>query len=172
MDTTSLTSGLKIIMFLVSYAPLFVVLMLLQWPNTTIIYFLIGFTVLPTAIALWALSSLEKLNGRPLKIMKSENRNYLLLEYIVTYIFPFVIPLDTLGQKTAFTLLFIFIGFLYYKSNMFHINPTLALLGYSLSEVETDTGENYSIISKKDISGKKQIFIEDMGRSLGVVVCH
>lgn len=84
----------------------------------------------------------------PKIIKKIDDQNYEHLTFLTTYIIPFVrVKLE--GRDLLITiLLLIIIGAIFVKTNLFYKNPTLALLGYRLYKVDTETTQNLIFISK------------------------
>lgn len=75
----------------------------------------------------------------PIKITNIENINHEHLTFLATYIIPLIcIDFSKPQNLVVFTLLLIIIGSIYIKTNLFYANPTLALLGYYIYQVETD----------------------------------
>lgn len=96
---------------------------------------------------------LEGTTQLPTEITKISNKNADYLAFLSTYIVPLVfIDFSSRRQIVILLLLLISIGVMYVKTDMFLSNPTLALLGYRIYEVETD-GDNVSgiIISQGEI---------------------
>lgn len=78
----------------------------------------------------------------PITISKIENINYENLTFLATYIIPLVvIPLDTLKERIVFVILLFFIGLVFVRTNIFYMNPSLAILGFSIYRVSDTTGK-------------------------------
>jgi len=100
----------------------------------------------------------------PKIIKKIEDQNYEHLTFLTTYIIPFLrVKLE--GRDLLITiLLLIIIGGIFVKTNLFYKNPSLALLGYKLYKVDTETATNLVFISKENLKlGEKvhQIHLSD-----------
>lgn len=87
----------------------------------------------------------------PKIIKKIDDQNYEHLTFLTTYIIPFVrVKLE--GRDLLITiLLLIIIGAIFVKTNLFYKNPTLALLGYRLYKVDTETSQNLIFISRQSL---------------------
>lgn len=85
----------------------------------------------------------------PKIIRKIDDQNYEHLTFLTTYIIPFVrVKLE--GRDLLITvLLLIIIGAIFVKTNLFYKNPSLALLGYRLYKVDTETQQNLIFISRQ-----------------------
>lgn len=74
----------------------------------------------------------------PTKIIHIKNINYEHLTFLTTYIIPLVcIDIKQPRYFFVFVILLVIIGCIYIKTDLFYANPTLALLGYYIYEVET-----------------------------------
>lgn len=95
----------------------------------------------------------------PLKVIEVRNRNSDYLAFLATYILPLVfVNFSSRRQVAILVLLLIAIGFMYVKTDMFLSNPTLALLGYKIYEIQTeDKGICGVIISQNDIEVDESI---------------
>lgn len=104
----------------------------------------------------------HELNGTtqlPTKVTKLCNKNADYLAFLSTYIIPLVfVDFDSKRQVLILLLLLISIGFMYVKTDMFLSNPTLALLGYKIYEIQTENEDIYGImISQGDIEEGEKI---------------
>lgn len=85
----------------------------------------------------------------PEKITIIENVNYEHLTFLATYLLPFLtFNLSEDRNSLIFFLILIIIGMIYVKTNMYYMNPTLALLGYHVYRISTQNRQNIIIISK------------------------
>jgi hypothetical protein len=103
-----------------------------------------------------------KLNGTtmlPLKVTKVCNRNSDYLAFLATYILPLVfVNFSSKRQVVILILLLIAIGFMYVKTDIFLSNPTLALLGYKIYEIQTEDEKIYGVmVSQNDIEINESI---------------
>jgi hypothetical protein len=107
----------------------------------------------------------------PFKITKIENMNYEHLTFLSTYIIP-LIAFDLSKIKYAFVLLILLIaiGAIYVKTDMFHANPSLALLGYHIYKVDGDfrTGsrQDIIIISRQKLSLNLKVSYRKLGEKI------
>ena len=75
----------------------------------------------------------------PLRVVKIEPLNYETLVFIATYVIPLAgFNFNEIRQVLVFFVLLGSIGLIYIKTNIFHTNPSLVLLGYKLYRI---TGE-------------------------------
>lgn len=115
-----------------------------------------------------------KLDGSlrtPFKIIKIENSNYEHLTFLSTYIIP-LIAFDLEQIKYAFVLLILLIaiGAIYVKTDMFHANPSLALLGYRIykvnGEFRTGIREDITVISRQKLSLSEKVGYKKLGEKI------
>lgn len=148
--------------YLISLNPLFFLLAILtsdfqqNFKDNTFAFISLSL-FLVSFVAMWYLNDLSKdAKNLPVTVLKVANINYENLVFLATYIIPLVaIPLNTLKEKVVFVLLLLFVGKIFIRTNIFYSNPSLAILGYNIYQIEGNA-ENY-----KDciiiIKGKLQV---------------
>lgn len=88
----------------------------------------------------------------PKKIKKIKNLNYEHLTFLTTYIIPFIcFDLDDTRNTIIFIFLLVIIGAIYIRTNLFYSNPTLALLGYQIYQVETESASDLILITQGEL---------------------
>lgn len=107
----------------------------------------------------------------PFKITKIENANYEHLTFLSTYIIPLIaFDLQQLRYALVLLILLIAIGAIYVKTNMFHANPSLALLGYHIYKVDgefrTGVREGITIISRQKLSISEKVSYKKLGEKI------
>jgi hypothetical protein len=172
--TTKLRFLAKFTLFVTSYLPLFVLLIVRQiydgWANLiwgglsqeSIFLFLnkFGLSVVLSVIsvggivgAVWTFQNLRMnaANGSPAKLVDVKNKNNESIGYIATYIIPFLFDkLSGPFEFFAITFLLVVIFNIYVNSTMLIINPVLGMW-YSIYEITYTQGEtkkNGMIISR------------------------
>lgn len=71
------------------------------------------------------------------KVNRIENKSYEHLVFLTTYIIPLVaFDFSNYKYQALFMVLIFFIGLMYSKTDMYFSNPSLAILGYSIFNVE------------------------------------
>lgn len=140
---------IKILLFLSSYAPLFLICAISQKNNRTLWHgdvwgFGILSVVLLALVAVGVVAALlivghsRKMAATSLHALEISKSSQDTLAYLVTYLVPFVtFSFDAKSALLADFMLLLFIGVLYLQSNMLYLNPTLALFGYRLYRVKT-----------------------------------
>lgn len=76
-----------------------------------------------------------------IKILKISSKQSDPLAFLASYFVPLVsFQLNIPSHEIVLVLLFIIIGAMYVKGGLFHMNPTLLLLGFKMYDVEYDHG--------------------------------
>ncbi len=148
----------RYMLFVSSYLPLFVILFLLNIDNLFLCLVLITIMVITlTTLKLYLDHPLKVQPNQKIILNKISNKGSEALNYVVTYIIPFIsFNSNIFGGKQglnlptliAFIILFLVIGSLYMYNNLYHINPTLTLF-YDIHTAKKENGKNTIIISTK-----------------------
>lgn len=89
----------------------------------------------------------------PQTVIKIKDINYETVTFLITYIIPllfFVVGTDLSIYRNFILLILVLliIGIIYCKTNMFYSNPTLAILGFHVYQIETKVNEEMIVIIK------------------------
>lgn len=167
-----LRGAVKWLLFLSSYIPLYIILIFKHRDITLTIpqidtpllssfagyvvpvislgWFLIGVV---SALILYAVFNLRVSKGAEdfKRVESYRSRDDLITNYILVYIFPFVVlDYSNFVDWFAFVIFFLVIGIVQVKSNHLYVNPVLALFDYRIYEV--DTGDRIlTLVSKGEI---------------------
>jgi hypothetical protein len=191
-----LKGGARLALFLVSYVPLFLILIIQQlykysehltWGglNPESIYLFIKYfgavSVLVTAsllglLGLWLLianvSRRAQLSGDAVTIIDIENKNSESISYLFTYLIPFVFQdLSDPISVLSVTILLVVTFLIYTNSSMLLINPTISMW-YSLYQIEyiehgTEKKKKGMILSKdKYLEEHDQVKLKRLGHRL------
>jgi hypothetical protein len=141
----------QLALFLSSYSPLFVVFALL---NSFGGGFSSWLCLALAAIGLGLLVVLYKVARRfspsDLNVTSSQVRDGDAIAYIATYLVPFAaVAVTTPRERGALGLFVLLIAVLYVRSELFYINPILALVGYRLFQVTTPMGTSVVLLTRK-----------------------
>ena len=147
-----MTAFAQVLLFLSSYAPLFAVFALLDsfgrgWPSvacavTAVVGCLMPLVVLPLVK--------KKVTPLPLRVVTSQLRDGDALAYVATYLVPFAaIGATTPRERLALGLFFLMLAVIYVRSELFYINPLLALAGLRLFQVTTPKGASVVLITRR-----------------------
>jgi hypothetical protein len=156
MKSTKLKLPAIIILFITSYIPLFILLIISQLKQNKkylnysedgfyCFFKMFGLSIFLTIVIFIGFYSLKQLlenfksninNGDLVKIVEVENKNSESIAYISTYIVPFVFQ-DTneFLDLVSIFLILILIFFIYVKSDMIVVNPILNIR-YSIYQIE------------------------------------
>jgi hypothetical protein len=138
-------------LFVSSYSPLFAVFALLDsfgsgWPTRVCIGLAMVGLLLPMVVFLAA----RRLAPQSLQVEAALVRDGDALAYIATYLVPFAAIMATTARERGALGLFVFlIAVLYVRSELFYINPLLALVGYRLFQVTTPSGVSVVLLSRR-----------------------
>lgn len=139
----------QFLLFLSSYCPLLAVFALLDsfgsgWPSQVCAGLAIIGLLIPIAVLLVA----RRIAPQSLHVESSQIRDGDALAYIATYLVPFAAITATTARERGALGLFVFlIAVIYVRSELFYINPLLALVGYRLFQVTTPTGSSVVLLS-------------------------
>jgi hypothetical protein len=164
-------------LFLGSYAPLFMLLLLTQLGNKVLGKFEVHrltintlplvLAVLCIAGAVYVLSFIKAANSIAptlIHIKAVERSTQDTLAYLITYLIPFVgFSFVSINYLFANALILIFIGVLYVQSNMVYLNPTMSLFGYRVYKIEVkDT--NLLMLAKTHLKPQTTIKASSLNR--------
>lgn len=168
-----LRSGVKWLLFLSSYIPLYLILSVkhrsatVSIPETAIpIFQSISGVTLPWLSIIWlmvagisgiilklTLDVRKSKGGEDIKeVDELRSRDDLITNYILVYIFPFVIlDYTNITNWLAFVLFFLTIGVIQVRSSQLYVNPVLAFFDYRVYEIHTE-GEVLTVLSRSSMS--------------------
>ena len=193
LRTNYLRTVPKLILFLTSYSPLFVCIIVRQlYYNRSFLHFagfnktgilcllqkfglsiflgfLLALVILGTIIFIKKLRSISK-NGNNVTVKSISNKNAESIGYIATYIIPFLFQsFDELGDIIPLLILLIIIYRIYVTSSLLLVNPVLNCR-YSLFEMEYeekgDIKQGLMISPYRDIYESDNIKIFNIGYKL------
>jgi hypothetical protein len=136
----------RILFFLSSYVPLFVIIGILvfqkNWIAATVIFFLSAcFTFALWFYVHYYYRHTHKRGFSKLRAYRSRDSEA--MSYIASYIVPFAtFPLDGWTQILALTVFLGVLLMLYVNSNMIYVNPLLNVVGYHLYEIEVEYSDH------------------------------
>jgi hypothetical protein len=144
----------RAVLFLSSYAPLFVVLAIRGMHRDTLALTaglaLCGIAVLSVSVLRYWIGKAQTFAPFPTTVARASPRDDLAVAYIVTYILPFAgVNLSSGRDLAALVLIFAITLLVAVRTNLFYVNPILNLLGYHIHEVEDAAGRFIALISKR-----------------------
>jgi hypothetical protein len=136
---------LRSLLFLSSYAPVFLILALTQYGLSCVLFLLSAFLLFAGVVGVVLFGAIANRRTRQrMTVIEIEARDADLAGYLVGYLLPFVgIAANDWRDVAAFVLFFVFLGIVYVNSRMIYVNPVLALLGYHLYEVKATTSPDH-----------------------------
>jgi hypothetical protein len=161
---------IKWLLFLSSYVPLFFILVFKHWsiqytvrggeiplvgaiPTMRVPYISVVWTILIIVSLLGLYVAINVRTSREPKekdIDSPKSRNELITNYILVYIFPFVVlEYTNFVDWLAFIVFFFVIGVVQVRANQLFVNPILAICQYDVYEAEID-GEPVLLLTRKD----------------------
>ena len=138
-------------LFLSSYCPLFAVFALLDSFGTGApSWICLGLAVLGPVLLYAMLRVAHRLGPQALHVETSQIRDGDAMAYIATYLVPFAAVAATTNRERGALLLFVLlISVLYVRSELFYVNPLLALVGYRLFQVSTPGDTSVVLITQR-----------------------
>ena len=160
----------RILLFLSSYVPLFLIIGILvfakSWLAASVIFFLAAcFT-----FTLWLyLRYFRRKNKRAFsRLSDYHSRDSEAMSYIASYIVPFAtFSLDVLPQILALAIFVLVLLVLYVNSNMIYVNPLLNLAGFHLYEIEVEHGEQSRYyLARKRLARNELIYYVEISKDV------
>ena len=129
----------RVLLFLTSYCPLLVIIMIDYLDNMYVVASLAAIIVLSIAFIRRVFGELEETSGSYNVVKgKVENTSKYIVQYFMAYLIPFFAVVDGGWESVAQYLLALAImAILYIKSDAIYINPTMAILGYNIYKVSS-----------------------------------
>lgn len=187
----SLRTPFKWGIFLSSYIPLFLILALKHYSVKVVfptrlfghhlsqyaglkIPALTIFWLILSVIAYWLLKLVFRVRLArepiPKKITRVSSRNDAVTNYLLVYIFPFVVlDYTQVVNWIAFIAIFIVIGIIQVRSSHLYVNPVLGLKGYNIYEAET-ADERMLLLTPQRIHGETSISAVELSRGVYIEV--
>lgn len=142
-----LTKFSRFVWFLSSYTPLWLILIILNFPcnlrDKKSIFWVLFFLIITIISNNYVRIELKKIrildNDEPniIIVKKAKRINNVSVEYIITYAMSFItFDLYNLKGIISFILLISFFAYLYIKNNQIMYNPMLEICGYKFFEIE------------------------------------
>jgi hypothetical protein len=137
-------------LFLSSYAPLFMILAIRNWDRS---YITVALLLLSLASVVWLrvfLHQAAKLGKVTVDVVRSTSRDGDIVSYIVSYLLPFLaIDFGKAADVLSVIVLLMVIALLYVHSNLIYVNPLLAAMGFHLAEIEEASGKVSILLSRR-----------------------
>jgi hypothetical protein len=146
-----MTAFAQVSLFLSSYSPLFVVFALLDsFGGGTSSWLCLAVAAIGLVLLLILYKVARGFAPQNLNIVSSQIRDGDAIAYIATYLVPFAaIAATTARERGALGLFVLLIAVLYVRSELFYINPLLAVVGYRLFQVATPSGASVVLLTRQ-----------------------
>lgn len=90
-------------------------------------------------------------NGQPKSVQRPQERNELVLSYILVHVVPFAfIDYTSLLNFLAFAFLFLSLGIIQVRSSHLYVNPILSFLSYDMYEIDEGEHSGKMLLLKVD----------------------
>lgn len=141
----------RLILFLSSYAPLFLIIAVRGWKDSRCIAIgLAAVSAVSVATLFIFLRVVRQLAPGKVAVSSVISRDGDAMSYIVTYLLPFLaVKLNDPTDVVSLAVVLFVIGLLYVNSNMIHTNPVLNIAGYHIFEIEDTNGKTTALICKR-----------------------
>lgn len=159
----------KLTLFLSSYLPLWLIFAVqFHAKHHSIVAGIVGGFAVFCLLGLFGyISKAKAINPVSLKIAGLNRRDGEAMSYIVSYLLPFIaLPSSNTGDLISLGIFIVVLAVLYINSDMIHINPVLNLMGWHIYEVEKDSGQICTVISKQKIRVNQEIQVGQIGDDL------
>ena len=138
------TIWIRILLFLSSYWPLFLILSVLLFSKSLLISIICGSMCVigPLGLLLYLRACLKHHQRKFTRLCKYQRRDSEVMSYIASYVVPLAtLSLDLFSQMFILITFLLLLLILYVNSNMIYINPILNLFGFHLYEIEVENNE-------------------------------
>lgn len=141
----------RLILFLSSYAPLFLITAMRGWRDSRHLAVGLAIVAVLSVVVLFAfLHTAQQLSAGKVSVASVISRDGDAMSYIVTYLLPFLaVKLNDPTDLISLGIVFVVIGLLYVNSNMIHTNPVLNIVGYHIFEIEDSDGKTSALVCKR-----------------------
>ena len=157
----------RILLFLSSYFPLFIIFSLLWYERHFWLSIGVGAASVLTLLALVGYLFLVRRTNQRLtrKVVSVERKDGEVMGYIASYLIPFVtFSIDnehgqvSVTQVLALAIFLLVLLIIYVSSNMIYINPVLNIFGYHLYTIEIENGgREVYYLAKKPVKRDESI---------------
>ncbi|MGW8815555.1 hypothetical protein [Gordonia terrae] len=135
-----------------AFAPLVALLAVLKLPELEWVgWAILGSCVLAEVLLYLSLRSLSRIQTDPITTTSVKRADERVLAFASSYIVPVVIALFGGSDATKVvgtTALVVLLALIYVRAGLYHLNPTLAVLGFRLYEVTAENGTITMLLSR------------------------
>jgi len=138
------------VLFLSSYAPLFLILGIRSWSSNTvegIAFVALGLVSIGGSAAV--IRAVDTIEPSPMHVVSASSKSGETTGYLVTYVLPFLsLGTSSPADILSLAVLLVTFGLVFINSDLVLVNPVIAVMGFRLFEVEVPNGVTYLIIGK------------------------
>lgn len=163
----------RIVLFLSSYAPLFGVFAVKQYPHShRAAYVFAGLGLGSLLVFFIFMKTANTLAATEITVSEHVARDGDSMSYIVTYLVPFLdIHFDEFSNVVGLLIIFLVLGVLYVNSNLIYTNPVLNIIGFHIFDVHTDEDRPIVLITRKSfLKSNTKLRIVLLGDYVGLEV--
>jgi hypothetical protein len=134
-----------------AFAPLLALIAILKVPTLGWVSWAILAGCLLSLVLLWlVLRSAARLQARPVELAEVRRADESVLGFTSSYVVPVVVTLfsDDIASLVATIALVLLLVVIYVRAGLYHLNPTLAVMGFRLYEVTATSGAATMVLSR------------------------
>jgi hypothetical protein len=140
----------RLLLFLSSYAPLFLVLAYLN-RSTPAAWLILGGVVLVSVTGLVLVFRSLSNNGPQIKVKRATPKDGDVMAYVTGYLLPFLdVDLSDTDQVIVSLVFLAVLGTVYVNSSMLFVNPLLSLARFHTFDVTDENDDVYSVITRRN----------------------
>ena len=141
----------RVLLFLSSYAPLFVILGIRNSfgnPGISIGLFVLATLSVVGLIAYLAVA--RKLGHHDVSVQRATSWDSEAMSYVITYLLPFLgLDSSNRADQVSLAVFLLVVAVLYISSNLIHMNPMLSILRFRILEIDHDDGQRSILITRR-----------------------
>ena len=176
----------KILLFISAFIPLYALLLVkigIQIANdnlhfnvlNTIMICFLSLLILVGALGIYLALKCKKYKKITVKTAQNTTEKHFLGYLSLFVLFALNFEIEYMAMAVVFVLILVFVGIVYIKNNLFYINPTLNILGFSFYEItyfETDSHEVKTdyVLSKTKLFSNKTYYISFLHTNLAITL--
>lgn len=159
----------KPLLFLSSYAPLFLMLIVRFWGNWWLCFWCALLGVLGIGGAFWILALRRRSEPKLHEVKNVRTAGPEASTYLATYILPFLTT-GTPGGKDIiiFGMYFAILGVIHVRSSAIQVNPTLYLMGKRVLLVTDEHDDQFFVIADEDLHRGDDVSVVDLSRDVRI----
>jgi hypothetical protein len=103
----------------------------------------------------------------PKKVVALKNLHSETLSFLATYIIPLAcLDMDKARSLPMLVLLLTLVGWIYVKTDLFYTNPTLAILGFKIYQLDTDGTKDMIVIIRQSLQKGESILSRQINANI------